>query len=221
MTDDNGPVMTTGPRAQSERPGRAVVVAAVTLVLGTVLLALAVRSDPGDPIFFLWTLAVGAVWVAGAVLVGAPVPAGRGRLLPSFLLGVLLVVLFLVGAVLVARIPFMAGPVERLLDHTTSGPLMVVWLVTVVTGACEEVFFRGALYDTVPIRYAVPVTAAAYTLTTLGTGVLLLALAAAVLGIVTGLQRRATGGILEPVVTHLTWSTGILFLLPPVLEALR
>ncbi|GAA1150397.1 hypothetical protein GCM10009583_20520 [Ornithinicoccus hortensis] len=196
-------------------------IAVASLVLGTVLLALAVRSEPGDPIFFLWTLAVAVVWVGGAVLIGAPVPAGRGRPVPAFLLGLALVGLFLVGAVLVARIPVMAGPVERLLDHTTSGPLLVVWLVTAVTGACEEVFFRGALHTIVPTRYAVPVTAAAYTLTTLGAGVVLLALAAAVLGVVTGLQRRSTGGVLEPVVTHLTWSTGILFLLPPVLEALR
>jgi hypothetical protein len=29
-----------------------------------------------------------------------------------------------------------------------------------------------------------------------------------------------TGGILGPVVTHLTWSLGMLFLLPPVLDTL-
>lgn len=39
------------------------------------------------------------------------------------------------------------------------------------------------------------------------------------LGVVTGLQRRVTGGILGPVVTHLTWSLGMLFVLPVVLDA--
>ena len=29
-----------------------------------------------------------------------------------------------------------------------------------------------------------------------------------------------TGGILGPVITHLTWSVGMLYLLPPVLDRL-
>ena len=43
-------------------------------------------------------------------------------------------------------------------------------------------------------------------------------LAAAIIGVVTALQRRVTGGILGPIITHVTWSTGMLLLLPPVLE---
>ena len=38
-----------------------------------------------------------------------------------------------------------------------------------------------------------------------------------ILGCVTGLQRRVTGGILGPIITHLTWSLGMLFLLPGAL----
>ena len=45
-------------------------------------------------------------------------------------------------------------------------------------------------------------------------GIPLLVLAAAILGLVVGLQRRVTGGILGPTITHLTWSLGMLFLLP-------
>ncbi|WP_307785203.1 hypothetical protein [Janibacter melonis] len=33
-----------------------------------------------------------------------------------------------------------------------------------------------------------------------------------------GLQRRVTGGVLGPIITHLTWSLGMLFLLPPTLD---
>ena len=55
----------------------------------------------------------------------------------------------------------------------------------------------------------------------LGSGVPLLVLAAAVVGVVTALQRRVTGGILGPVITHITWSTGMLLLLPPVLDLVR
>ncbi len=49
-------------------------------------------------------------------------------------------------------------------------------------------------------------------------GIPLLVLAAAILGLVVGLQRRVTGGILGPTITHLTWSLGMLFLLPLVLS---
>ena len=34
------------------------------------------------------------------------------------------------------------------------------------------------------------------------------------LGVVVGLQRRASGGILAPILTHLTWSLSMLYLLP-------
>jgi uncharacterized protein len=34
------------------------------------------------------------------------------------------------------------------------------------------------------------------------------------LGLVVGLQRRASGGILGPILTHCTWSLSMLFLLP-------
>ena len=44
----------------------------------------------------------------------------------------------------------------------------------------------------------------------------MLVLAAAILGAVVGLQRRAGGGILAPILTHITWSMSMLFLLPPI-----
>ncbi len=52
---------------------------------------------------------------------------------------------------------------------------------------------------------------------TVFSGVPLLVLAALMLGALTALQRRATGGYLAPMVTHLTWSLGMLFLLPSAL----
>jgi membrane protease YdiL (CAAX protease family) len=38
------------------------------------------------------------------------------------------------------------------------------------------------------------------------------------MGVVFGLQRSATGGVVAPVVTHLTWSTLMLRFLPSVLD---
>jgi membrane protease YdiL (CAAX protease family) len=46
----------------------------------------------------------------------------------------------------------------------------------------------------------------------------MLVFAALTLGALLGLQRRASGGVLAPMLTHLTWSTAMLFALPPLLE---
>ena len=56
----------------------------------------------------------------------------------------------------------------------------------------------------------------AYTLATLATGNVMLSFAAVLLGMVVGLQRRASGGILAPILTHCTWSLTMLFALPLV-----
>ena len=43
------------------------------------------------------------------------------------------------------------------------------------------------------------------------------AIAALVLGVVVGMERRASGGILAPVLTHLVWSVTMLYALPAIL----
>ena len=135
------------------------------------------------------------------------------------MLGLLLLALFLVGAVVVARIPVLRGPVDGLLDHARFGSLAIVAVITAMNGVAEELFYRGALFAAVGRRNAVLVTTIVYAVVAGFSGVPLLVLAAALLGAVVGLQRRVTGGILGPIVTHLTWSLGMLFLLPQVLSA--
>ena len=44
----------------------------------------------------------------------------------------------------------------------------------------------------------------------------MLGFAAILLGVVVGLQRRATGGILAPILTHLVWSVTMLYALPAI-----
>ena len=58
------------------------------------------------------------------------------------------------------------------------------------------------------------VSTVAYLVATLATGNVMLAFAAVVLGVVVGLERRASGGVLAPILTHVTWSTVMLFALP-------
>ena len=191
------PVKAQHPDPPQARTRRRVVVT-VTFVVGSVVLGWALHIKPGDPLFYAGSLALAAVWALGA----------------------LVLLVFLVGSLVVARVPFLREPVDALLDHARFGSLPVVLLITVLNGIAEELYFRGALYAALP-SHAVAVTTVLYALTTVGSGVPLLVLAAAVLGLVTALQRRVTGGILGPIITHVTWSTGMLLLLPPALELTR
>ena len=59
-------------------------------------------------------------------------------------------------------------------------------------------------------------TTAAYVVATAATGNVMLTFAAVLLGLVVGLERRASGGILAPILTHCTWSLAMLLALPLV-----
>ncbi len=202
------------------------VVALVTLLIGTVVVTLALRIPPGDPLFYAATVGLAVIWSVGALASG-PLHLGRAHtrsggdarpLVQSLALGALLLAVFLLGGAVIAHVPLLRDPVTNLLDHARLGSLPLVAVITAVNGVSEELYFRGALYAAVGRRNPVLVTTAVYTLTTVGSGIPLLVLAAALLGLLTGLQRRVTGGILGPVVIHLTWSLGMLFLLPTVLS---
>lgn len=205
------------------------VVTALTLLAGAPLLAWALRIPPGDRLFYTATLALALVWCLGALASG-PLHAGWGHtragaratrpVLQSLAVGTLLLGVFLAGALVVGGVPSLRAPVDVLLDHARLGSTLTVLGLTVVNGVAEELYFRGALFSALP-RYPVAITTILYGLTTLGTGIPLLTLAALSLGLVTALQRRVTGGILGPTITHLVWSSGMLLLLPPVLDLAR
>jgi uncharacterized protein len=225
-------LVTPVPRDHSEsdwafRRRRVVVV--VTLVVGAGILTWALRIEPGDPTFYVATIGLAVVWALGAFLSGplhlgrANTRDGRGSsraVVQSLALGALLLGIFMLGAVVVARIPVLREPVQELLDHARFGSLALVAAITAVNGIAEELYFRGAMYAAVGRRRAVAVTTVVYALVTATSGIPLLVLAGALVGLVVAFQRRVTGGILGPTITHLTWSLGMLFLLPPVLDRL-
>lgn len=202
------------------------VVAALTLVAGAVLLAWTLRIPPGDGMFYVACLALAAVWAIGALLSG-PLHLGWARtrtgglarpVVQSLTLGILILAVFLAGALVVAHIPLLRNPVERLLAHAQEGSLTAVAVLTAVNGVAEELYFRGALYAAIGRRHAVSLSTLFYALITVGPGIPLLILAAAVIGLVTALQRRVTGGVLGPIITHLVFSLGMLFCLPAALR---
>ena len=195
-------------------------VTALFVILGGVVLGLSLRIEPGSAWFYPATLVLAGVWTVGAFASGplhlgriATAEHDRRPVVAPVLLGLALAGFFVVGALIVREIPFLDDQVRSVLDHADqgSGPLLV--LVTAVNGVAEELFFRGAAYAAVT-RHPVVVTTLAYGIATLATGNVMLAFAALLLGLVVGLERRASGGILGPVLTHCAWSITLLFALP-------
>lgn len=187
------------------------------VVLGGIVLGLSLRIEPGSAWFYPATLGLAVVWAVGAFASGplhlGRVATGRRPVVAPILLGLALAGVFVVGALVVRQVPFLDEQVRSVVDHADQGswPLLVV--VTTVNGVAEELFFRGAAYAAIP-RHPVTVTTLAYAVATLATGNVMLAFAALLLGALVGLERRASGGILAPVLTHCSWSLTMLFALP-------
>jgi membrane protease YdiL (CAAX protease family) len=211
------------PRDHRDSPAalrRRQLVTAAFVVVGGVVLGFSLRIEPGSAWFYPATLVLAGVWVAGAFASG-PLHLGRvdtrdGLRRPVVLpvvVGLGLGAVFVVGALVVRQVDFLHDQVRDVVDHADRGSLPLVVLVTLVNGVAEELFFRGAAYAAIP-RHPVAWTTLAYTIATLATGNLMLVLAAALLGVVVGLERRATGGVLAPMLTHCTWSLVMLFALP-------
>jgi membrane protease YdiL (CAAX protease family) len=195
------------------------------VVLGAVVLGLSLRLDPGSRWFYPATLGLAGVWTAGAVASG---PLHLGRILvreresrPVFtpiLLGLVLAGVFVVGAYLVRTLDLLdglEGQVVKVVDYADQGSLPLLVVITAVNGVAEELFFRGAAYAAITV-HPVAWTTVAYTVATLATGNVMLSFAAVLLGLVVGLERRASGGILGPILTHCTWSLAMLVALPLV-----
>ncbi|WP_028653687.1 CPBP family glutamic-type intramembrane protease [Nocardioides halotolerans] len=195
------------------------------VVLGAVVLGFSLRIDPGSDWFYPATLGLAAVWAVGALASG-PLHLGRiafraGLARPvvtPIVLGLGLAAVFVAGAFLVRTIDALdglEGQVVKVVDYADQGSMLLLVVITAVNGVAEELFFRGAAYAAIT-RHPVLWTTLAYGVATAATGNVMLAFAAVLLGLLVGLERRASGGILAPILTHCTWSLTMLFALPAV-----
>lgn len=211
-------------------------VTVVFAVVGATVLGFLLRVEPGSARFYLLTFAIAAVWTVGALAAG-PLHLGRvghglflrrifGDAVWSFAQGrrpiiigvaggVALAALFVVGGLVVREIGPLADAIVAVLQYAYQGNAWLLLLITVLNGLAEEIFFRGAVYDAVP-RHKIVWSTALYVVATALTGNVMLAFAAILLGAVTGYQRRVTGGILAPMLTHVTWSVTMLYALPAI-----
>jgi len=123
------------------------------------------------------------------------------------------------GAARIARhIPLLNEAISSVLRYAQKGSDPLVMLTALANGVGEEVFFRGALFAAIGNRHPVLASTAIYTLAATATRNPALMLASGTMGALFGLQRRATGGIQAPVLTHLTWSTLMLRFLPALVD---
>ncbi|GAB2870273.1 CPBP family glutamic-type intramembrane protease [Nocardioides pacificus] len=192
----------------------------VFITMGAALLAFSLRLEAGDWWFYPATFGLAVLWTVGSFAAG-PVhlgrmgnePSGRRPVVLPFLTGLGLAALFVMGALVVRQIDFLSDAVSNVISHADEGSQTVLLVITFLSGLAEELFFRGAVYDAVP-RHRVVVTTIVYSVVTLLTGNVMLAFAAVLLGAVAGWQRERTGGVLAPMITHVTWSVSMLYALP-------
>ena len=200
------------------------VVVSVVLVLGVSSLALALRKHPGEPAFYWWTLALAGVWAIGAFASG-PLHLGgarwRGRnqrpVVSGTVIGLLLGGVFLVGGLVVREIPVVAELVTRLLRYSDQGSWRLTMAIALLAAVAEAMFYRGALYTALGRHHPLLISTVIYALATFGSSRNpMLAFAAIILGTVCALERRATGGVLAPILTHFVWTLVVLLGLPPL-----
>jgi len=199
------------------------IVVGITLAVGATLLGLSFSVRQGDPAFYPLTFGLAATWTLGSLLSG-PLHLGhilrggtlRRPIITPIAAGLLLAVLFVLGAFVIRTVPALASLTEDVLGYARLGNLWIIVAITLLNGVAEELFFRGALFAAIGVWHPVLISTTLYALATVAGGNPVLVFAAVVVGTVVALERRASGGILAPILTHITWSLSMLFVLPPI-----
>lgn len=199
------------------------IVVGVTVVIGAVVLGFSLRRHPGESSFYWLTLVLAAVWIAGGFISG-PLHLGgicwRGRnqrpVITGTTVGLLLGGAFVVGGLIAKEMPPVAALITQVLLYAHHGWYPVIVAITLINGIAEEVFFRGALYTSLGRYHPVAISTVLYTGATLASGNPMLGFAAIILGTVCAFERRASGGVLAPVLTHLVWGLIMVLALPPM-----
>lgn len=200
-------------------------VVAGTTVAGASLLGLSLSTKPDTKEFYGLTAAVAGTWVLGGLTSG-PLHLGyqqrrtRSELerpvITPIALGLGAFGAFYAVALVAREIPFLDRALSDILTFADEGNAALTLGTTLLNGAAEEVFFRGAMYAAAGVEQPVLKTTAVYTAATLPTRNPALVLAAGVMGTLFAFQRRASGGIQAPLLTHVTWSTLMYRFLPPL-----
>ncbi|WP_319449511.1 MULTISPECIES: type II CAAX endopeptidase family protein [unclassified Mycobacterium] len=199
------------------------IVVVIVLVVGAVLLGCSLNQKPGNASFYWLTLALAAVWALGARASG-PIHLGhlmfrarsRRPVITGTVVGLLVGGAFVVGGLVAREIPPVRDYIVQVLEFANYGPLALVVFITVVNGVAEELFFRGALYSALGKRYPVVVSTLVYAVAVSAAGNPMLGFAGVILGVICAYERRMTGGVLAPMLTHFFWGLVLVLALPPI-----
>lgn len=194
-------------------------------VVGAGLLGASLSARPGSPSFYVLTAGTAVAWAGGALAV-APLELGGFRTVGRTVLfpvasGVGAFGAFYLGALLARRMPVLDDALPGILRFAEEGSSPLVAITTLANGVAEEMFFRGALYGTLEHHRALPGSVTVYILATTATRNPALVLASAAMGVLFGLLRRWSGGVLAPALAHVTWSGLMLRYLPPLVRDLQ
>jgi uncharacterized protein len=202
----------SGPVQQRRR-----LVVIATSLIGTVLLAVTIRQPQDADAFYPLAATLAAVWFTGALLSG-PLHLGsrdnRRPILGPVLLAVGVFLFFVLGALIVRQIPTLHHALTTVLGRADSQPRWVVLLVAVGNAVAEEVFFRGAVYSSFGPHHPARWSTVVYLAVTAAAGNVTLVIAAAIMGTLFAIERRATRGVLASTITHIVWSVLMITVLP-------
>ena len=198
------------------------IVVAIVVVIGGALLGYSLGLQPGDASFYWLTLGLAAVWTVGAFASG-PLHLGHVRFfgrnerptITGMVVGVAVGAAFVLGALVAREIPALAHYVTRVLEFANYQTLWLMVFSILLNAIAEELFFRGALYTALEKHYPAIVSTIIYTVAIfVATRNPMLGFAALVLGAVCAFERRATGGVLAPILTHMVWGLTMVLVLP-------
>ena len=172
-------------------------------------------------------MGLAGTWAAGALGAG-PLPLGTTQgpgnthpVVMPVVTGAGAFGLFYGAARLARHIPPLNRAIGSVLHYADDGSTPLVLLTACANAVAEELFFRGALWSVVEESHPAVKTTLAYAATTGATRNPALVLAGTATSVLFGLQRRTSGGILAPTLTHLTWSLLMLRYLPPLFPTPR
>lgn len=183
----------------------------------------------GSARFYLLTIGLAGTWTGGALAAGpirwraerrsTPVESTtRVLIVGPVVTGAATFAGFYGAARVARRQPALRRAIASVLRYAQAGSTPLVVLIASGSAVAEELFFRGALWSGPrPLR----TTTLAYAASTAATGNPALVLAGLVTSVIFGWQRAATGGVLAPALTHVTWSVLMLRCLPPLFEESR
>jgi membrane protease YdiL (CAAX protease family) len=188
------------------------------------LLRSSFAAKAGSARFYLLTTSLAGTWTAGALGAG-PIPwrgdawrerpggAARALAVVPVVTGAAAFAAFYGAARVARRHRGLRRAIASVLRYADAGSTPAVVLIASGSGVAEELFFRGALWSGPhPLR----TSTLAYAASTAVTGNPALVLAGVITSVIFGWQRDATGGVLAPAVTHVTWSVLMLRYVTPL-----